>query len=65
MNPVYRQKLETAGLTVSGVSQDGGVRIIELPDHKFFIGTGFVPQYSSEEGHPHPLIVAYLKAALE
>jgi CTP synthase (UTP-ammonia lyase) len=64
LNPDYRGKLEAAGMKVSGVSADGGARIIELPDHHFFIGTGFVPQLSSEENKPHPLVVAYLKAAL-
>jgi CTP synthase (UTP-ammonia lyase) len=52
-------------MKVSGTSADGGARIIELPDHRFFIGTGFVPQLASEPGHPHPLIVAYLKAAVQ
>jgi CTP synthase (UTP-ammonia lyase) len=48
---------------VSGVSEDGGVRIVELPGLRFFLGTGFVLQLVSEERKPHPLIVAYLKAA--
>ena len=65
LNSEYLDKLEAAGLKVSGVSADGGVRIIELPDHNFFIGTGFVPQLTSEPGHPHPLIAAFLKAALK
>jgi CTP synthase len=63
LNPLYREKLETNGLKVSGVSEDGGARIVELPDHRFFIGTGFVPQLTSSENNPHPLIVAYLKVA--
>ncbi len=62
LNPIYRKQLETAGLRVSGVSEDGGARIVELPDHHFFLATGFVPQLSSDENHPHPLIAAYLKA---
>lgn len=65
LNPEYRDRLEAAGLKVSGTSADGGARIVELPDHDFFIGTGFVPQLSSKPGHPHPLIAAFLKAALE
>jgi CTP synthase len=65
LNPAYREKLDSSGLKVSGVSEDGGARIIELPGHRFFIATGFVPQLASEENKPHPLIVAYLKAALE
>jgi len=65
LNPEYRGNLEAAGLKVSGVSADGGARIIELPDHAFFIGTGFVPQLTSEQGHPHPLIAAFLEAAVQ
>ena len=65
LNPSFRGQLESHGLKVSGVSADGSTRIIELPDHCFFIATGFLPQLSSEANKPHPLIVAYLKAALE
>jgi CTP synthase len=71
LNPQYREKLETAGLRVSGVSETsaaghtGGARIIELPDNPFFIATGFLPQISSTEDQPHPLFVAYLEAALK
>jgi CTP synthase (UTP-ammonia lyase) len=63
LNPIYRKKLEDAGLMVSGTTEDRGTRIIELPDHRFFVGTGFVPQFSSTAQHPHPLIVAYLETA--
>jgi CTP synthase len=65
LNPDFRGKLEATGLKVSGVSEDGGARIIELPDHHFFMATGFVPQFTSEAARPHPLIVAYLEAALK
>jgi CTP synthase len=49
LNPVYRAKLEESGLKVSGISDDGGVRIVELPSLRFFLSTGFVPQLVSEE----------------
>jgi CTP synthase (UTP-ammonia lyase) len=65
LNPAFRGKLEAAGIRVSGVTQDGGARIIELPDHYFFLATGFIPQYTSAETSPHPLITAYIKAALD
>jgi CTP synthase (UTP-ammonia lyase) len=64
LNPAFRETLEATGLKVSGVSEDGGARIIELPSHRFFIATGFVPQFTSEATKPHPLIIAYLEAAL-
>ena len=47
-----------------GVDQDGEARVLELPDHRFFVATLFVPQLSSSPGSPHPLIVAYLRAAM-
>jgi len=65
MNPDFKNIMEAKGLKISGVSEDGGARIIELPGHPFFIAAGFVPQSSSEPAHPHPLIVAYLEAALQ
>ena len=64
LNPAFRGQLEAAGLKVSGVTEDDGVRIIELPG-RFFLATGFVPQLSSEKDSPHPLIIAYLEAVAE
>ncbi len=64
LNPAFRGRLEASGLIVSGATADGGTRIVELPDHNFFIATGFQPQFSSEATRPHPLITAYLEAAL-
>jgi CTP synthase (UTP-ammonia lyase) len=64
LNPAYRGLLEKTGLTVTAVSEDGGARIVELADHRFFLATGFVPQLISEEARPHPLILAYLEAAM-
>jgi CTP synthase (UTP-ammonia lyase) len=65
LNPVFRGKLAEAGLKVSGETADGGARIIELTTHPFFIVTGFQPQMSSEPNEPHPLIVAFLQAAVK
>jgi CTP synthase len=64
LNPVFRETLESSGVIVSGVSVDGGARIIELPYHRFFIATGFQPQLISEATQPHPLIIAYLESAV-
>jgi CTP synthase (UTP-ammonia lyase) len=64
LNPDYIGTLTRNGLAISGVDQDGEVRVVELPGHRFFVGTLFVPQASSMPGRPHPLISAYLAAAL-
>jgi CTP synthase (UTP-ammonia lyase) len=63
LNPEYLGALTASGLAVSGVDQDGEIRIVELPGHRFFVGTLFVPQTSSTPSAPHPLISAYVAAA--
>jgi CTP synthase (UTP-ammonia lyase) len=65
VSPAYRDRLETGGLRVSGVGPDGEVRIVELPDHPFFVCTLFLPQMRSTAGRPHPLLAGYAAAAAE
>jgi CTP synthase (UTP-ammonia lyase) len=36
--------------------------VIELPNHRFYLGTLFVPQTRSTERQPHPLVTAFLQA---
>jgi CTP synthase (UTP-ammonia lyase) len=64
LNPEYQGILEKAGMKISGVSSNGIARIVELAENKFYVGTGFIPQISSTPERPHPLIAAFLKAAL-
>ncbi len=64
LNPSYQQKLHDAGLHITGWDADREARIVELPDHFFYVGTLFVPQSRSAEGDPHPLIQAFVEAAL-
>jgi CTP synthase (UTP-ammonia lyase) len=63
LNQDYERDLEDGGLKISGRDSDGEARIIELPNHPFFVGTLFVPQTRSTESDPHPLMVGFLKAA--
>jgi CTP synthase (UTP-ammonia lyase) len=63
LNPDYVDDLVAAGLTVSGTDADGEVRIVELADHPFFVGTLFVPQARSTLVRPHPLVTAFVEAA--
>ncbi len=66
LNPEWRAPLETAGLRVAGVDGvDGDVRLLRLTEHPFFVLTLFVPQTSSAPRASHPLIDAFLRAALE
>jgi CTP synthase (UTP-ammonia lyase) len=65
LNPSYLDTIVRAGLTVSGTDQDGEPRILELPEHRFFIATLFVPQTSSTPTCPHPLVEALVEAAVD
>jgi CTP synthase (UTP-ammonia lyase) len=51
-------------LKVAGVDREGEVRVVELTNHRFYVATLFVPQLLSRPEAPHPLITAFLKAAL-
>jgi CTP synthase len=67
-NPEFRQILEKEGFVFSGISPDGKfVEMIELPKetHPFFIAGQFHPEYKSKPLAPHPLFVAFVKAAHE
>jgi CTP synthase (UTP-ammonia lyase) len=63
LNPKYRDEISQSGLRVAGIDLEGEVRIVELSEHRFFVATLFLPQLSSTPETPHPLIMAYLKAA--
>lgn len=63
-NNKYKAKLEKAGLKVSGTSPNGElVEMIEIPGHKFFVGTQAHPEYRSRPLAPHPLFVEFIKSS--
>jgi CTP synthase (UTP-ammonia lyase) len=63
LNEEFTQQIASRDLKISGYDADGTVRIAELPGHPFYIATLFVPQMNSTPDKPHPLIVAFLRAA--
>jgi CTP synthase len=64
-NNKYRAQMEAAGLIATGLNPDTGlVEIVELPGHPWFIGVQYHPEYKSTVANPHPLFVAFVKAAL-
>jgi CTP synthase len=66
VNQKYLETLRAHGLVVSGMSPDGKfVEMVELPDHPWFLGCQFHPEYKSKPTEPHPLFVSYIRAALE
>lgn len=65
-NNLFRERLEKAGLVVSGVSPDGTlVEIVELRDHPWFLGCQFHPEFKSKPMRPHPLFRDFIHAALK
>jgi len=64
-NNAYRQVLAAAGLRFSGLSPDGHlVEIAEIADHPFMVGSQFHPEFKSRPDQPHPLFVAFVRAAI-
>lgn len=62
-NSSYSKHIVNSGYVIAGSSLDGKlVEIIEKPDHKFFIGTQFHPEFKSQFGNPHPLFLGLLKS---
>ena len=65
-NNDFRASLADAGLTLSGLSPDGSiVETVELPDHPFFVGVQFHPEFKSRPNKPHPLFLGFIEAALK
>src|SRR6266508_572904 len=65
LNPHYEALLTDTDLRISGRDLGGEVRIVELEEHPFYVATLFQPERSAFKGHAHPLITAYVGAALE
>ena len=64
-NDDYRAQLENAGMRVTGTNPKTGlVEIIEIPDHTWFVGVQYHPEYKSTVANPHPLFVAFVQAAV-
>ncbi|MFY7665681.1 CTP synthase [Flavobacterium sp.] len=65
-NGDYQEVLQQHGLVTSGVNPDTNlVEIIELPEHPFFIGVQYHPEYKSTVSNPHPLFVAFVEATVK
>ena len=65
LNPEYREIITRGELRIAGFDPEGEVRIVELSRHRFFVATLFLPQLSSSPDQPHPLLVEFLRAAVE
>jgi CTP synthase len=62
-NNAYRERMQEAGLILSGLSPDGRlVEVIELRDHPWFVATQAHPELKSRPTRPHPLFRDFVKA---
>ncbi len=65
-NREYEKILTGAGLRITGRTPDENyVEIIEAPEHPWFLGCQFHPEFKSRPLEPHPLFAAFVGAALE
>ena len=65
-NNTYKTQLENAGMKATGFNPETGlVEVIEIPSHPWFVGVQYHPEYKSTVANPHPLFLAFIKAALK
>ena len=65
-NNEFRAEMQAKGMVLAGLSPDGRlVEIVELPDHPWFVGAQFHPEFKSRPDRPHPLFYGFVKAAVE
>ncbi|RMG40468.1 MAG: CTP synthase [Candidatus Dadabacteria bacterium] len=65
-NNRYRQILEEAGMVLAGICPSNNlVEIVEVPNHPWYIGVQFHPEFKSTPRAPHPLFKSFIRAALE
>jgi CTP synthase len=64
-NNAYRQQFADAGMRFAGTSPDGSlVEVIELPDHPWFVGVQYHPEFKSQPTRSHPLFAGFVGTAL-
>lgn len=63
-NNEYREEFENKGMVLAGLSPDENlVEMVELPDHPWFVGVQFHPEFKSRPNRPHPLFASFVEAA--
>lgn len=64
-NNDYSERLQEAGLKLVGKSVDGMlVEVVEVPDHPWFVGCQFHPEFTSTPRNGHPLFTGFITAAV-
>src|SRR5882757_9945322 len=65
-NNNYREPLTSKGMSIAGMSEDGElVEMVELPEHPWFVGCQFHPEFTSTPRDGHPLFEGFIRAARE
>ncbi|HEX7286336.1 MAG TPA: CTP synthase [Candidatus Angelobacter sp.] len=65
-NREYEAVLTGGGLRITGATPDGTyVEIVEIPEHPYFLGCQFHPEFKSKPLEPHPLFSSFIKASYE
>jgi CTP synthase len=65
-NDKYLADFKNAGMLPCGVNPESGlVEIVEVPEHRWYVGVQFHPEYSSTVLKPHPLFVGFVKACIK
>ncbi|HWY23374.1 MAG TPA: CTP synthase [Nevskia sp.] len=63
-NNNYREALTSKGMSIAGMSEDGElVEMVELPEHPWFVGCQFHPEFTSTPRDGHPLFEGFIRAA--
>ena len=64
-NSSFLADFEAAGMKAVGLNPDTGlVEVVEIPSHRWFVGTQYHPEYHSTAANPHPLFVRFVKEAI-
>lgn len=65
-NNEYLEKFQEAGLLPTGINPKSNlVEVVEIPDHQWFVGVQFHPEYKSTVENPHPLFVDFVKHCMK
>ncbi len=66
LNNDYRERLERAGLIITGINPDKNLaEIVEIKDHPWFVAVQFHPEFKSRPDRPHPLFRDFIGASIK
>ncbi len=66
VNNEYREQIKKSGMVTAGLSPDERlVEIVEIPEHPWYIGVQFHPEFKSRPNRPHPLFRDFIRASIE